>query len=223
MFRKAKREFSLLARGEQGAILLLAVLVLMFLGGRSHLRSLPPPVPPGTDEFLQELSLYQEFLHVASEPERLLPPQQVRRSPRIPDTVYINRTDSAGLLPLPGIGPVLAGRIIRYRDLLGGYVRIEQLGEVYGLPQETLERIRSVVCVEPGLAGRLDPDSMTFRELLRHPYLSYEDVSSLFRFRDVKGRFPTLAEIRENNLWSDSIIDRAGLYFKGGEERLVER
>src|SRR5690606_40943919 len=45
----------------------------------------------------------------------------------------INRCTAGELVALPGIGPVLAERIIKYRNLLGGFVDKWQLVEVYGL------------------------------------------------------------------------------------------
>ena len=63
--------------------------------------------------------------------------------------IDINGCDSAALVALPGIGPVLSARIIKYRKLLGGFASVEQLKEVYGLPEETYEMIK----------GRLYADS----------------------------------------------------------------
>ena len=53
----------------------------------------------------------------------------------------INSCDSSSLVMLPGIGPVLSARIIKFRSLLGGFARKDQLKEVYGLPIETYNLI----------------------------------------------------------------------------------
>ncbi|MBN1108862.1 MAG: helix-hairpin-helix domain-containing protein, partial [Bacteroidales bacterium] len=53
------------------------------------------------------------------------------------EVIELNTCDSAMLEALPGLGPVLSARIIKYRKLLGGYVSAEQLREVYGLSEET--------------------------------------------------------------------------------------
>ena len=45
----------------------------------------------------------------------------------------LNTADSAMLVRLPGIGPVYAGRILKYRSLLGGFANMSQLNEVYGM------------------------------------------------------------------------------------------
>ncbi|NSW93088.1 MAG: helix-hairpin-helix domain-containing protein, partial [Bacteroidales bacterium] len=62
-----------------------------------------------------------------------------RKSPE--HLLDINSSDSAQLEALPGIGPVLSARIIKYRNLLGGFTAVDQLKEVYGLPEETFNLI----------------------------------------------------------------------------------
>jgi len=130
--------------------------------------------------------------------------------------ININRADSAQLLPLPGIGPVFAGRIIKYRDLLGGFVRMEQLGEVYGLNQETLEMIKDHIHIDTSSIRKLHMDSASFRELLRHPYLDLEEVKALVAYRNFKQDISTLEELRANAILEDSTIQRVAPYFDTG-------
>lgn len=141
------------------------------------------------------------------------------RSPlTIPQSpIPINQADSAELLPLPGIGPVFAGRIIKYRDLLGGYFRVEQLNEVYGLSLETIELIRDRIVLDTSLVSRIRIDSASFRELLRHPYLDLDEVKALVDYRDFKKDITSLRELRENNILEDSTIWRVGPYFDLGK------
>ncbi len=61
--------------------------------------------------------------------------------------VNINTADLATLDTLPGIGPVIAQRIIDYRENNGPFERPEQLGEVKGIGHKTLEKILDCVTV----------------------------------------------------------------------------
>ena len=126
--------------------------------------------------------------------------------------ININRADSAQLLPLPGIGPVFAGRIIKYRELLGGYVRIDQLCEVYGFPEKTLDLIKDRIVLDSGAIRKILLDSASFRDLLRHPYLDLEEVKSLVHYRDFKQDISTLMELRQNQVLPDSTLERIGPY-----------
>ena len=55
--------------------------------------------------------------------------------------------DSAALTALPGIGPVLAGRITAWRLQRGGITRCEELLEVTGIGPVLMERLRPLVTV----------------------------------------------------------------------------
>ena len=58
-----------------------------------------------------------------------------------PRAVNLNRADSALLESLPRIGPVLAARICKFREALGGFYTVDQLREVWGLEDETATEI----------------------------------------------------------------------------------
>jgi competence protein ComEA len=59
--------------------------------------------------------------------------------------VNINTATTAELDTLPGIGPVLAGRIIEYRELHGRFSTIDQLLEVEGISRSTVDGLRDLV------------------------------------------------------------------------------
>lgn len=61
--------------------------------------------------------------------------------------VNINTATAAELEALPGIGPVLAARIIRYREEVGPFFTVEQLQEVKGIGSKTLKRLLPLVTV----------------------------------------------------------------------------
>lgn len=67
-------------------------------------------------------------------------------SGRDPTPVNLNRTDSAGLEALPGIGPALAGRILARRRQ-ARFERVDDLIEVRGIGPATMERLRPLVVV----------------------------------------------------------------------------
>jgi competence ComEA-like helix-hairpin-helix protein len=63
--------------------------------------------------------------------------------------IDINLATAAELESLPGIGPVLSKRIIAFREKMGGFSGIEQIGQVYGLPPETFASIRKSLKITP--------------------------------------------------------------------------
>ncbi|HLS37651.1 MAG TPA: helix-hairpin-helix domain-containing protein, partial [Sphingobacterium bovisgrunnientis] len=51
--------------------------------------------------------------------------------------ISINTADTSELKQLKGIGSVLAARIVKFRDALGGFHSVNQIQEVYGISEET--------------------------------------------------------------------------------------
>lgn len=61
--------------------------------------------------------------------------------------VDLNAADAATLDGLPGIGPVLAERIVAWRDANGRFTSVDELGEVSGIGPATLTDLRDLVRV----------------------------------------------------------------------------
>ena len=61
--------------------------------------------------------------------------------------VDLNAADVAALDALPGVGPVMAARIIAWRDQHGRFTTINQLREISGIGQRTFERLKPLVHV----------------------------------------------------------------------------
>ncbi|KAB8169973.1 DNA-binding protein [Streptomyces sp. 3MP-14] len=76
-------------------------------------------------------------------PEGDLPGSGPSGQPAAP--VSINSATSEQLQELPGIGPVLAGEIVAYRQQRGGFTAVDQLGEVSGIGDRRLAELRDRV------------------------------------------------------------------------------
>ncbi len=230
MIRKLLRELYLLPRGEQRALAGVSLLLILSLVLRLGIRILPERAPAGVDEFEKEARAMMAFFERADSLEQLQEDslswvRTVHRdqgsryiTPRVSgrqqQVVDLNRSDSVDLLPLPGIGPVFAGRIVKYRNLLGGFAEVDQLAEVYGLPQETIDGVRDRLFIDTSAIRKIRLDSATFGELLRHPYLDYDEVRSLVQFMEFKGQVKSINELLENNILDSSTITRMIPYFE---------
>ncbi len=62
--------------------------------------------------------------------------------------VNINEATLHELVRLPGIGPVLARRIIDYRNLGGPFKKVEDIKNVKGIGQEKFEQVRELLAIE---------------------------------------------------------------------------
>lgn len=61
--------------------------------------------------------------------------------------IDLNRANAGELESLPGIGAVLAQRVIAFRESVGGFQKIEDLRAVKGIGAKKFERLRSFVMV----------------------------------------------------------------------------
>lgn len=61
--------------------------------------------------------------------------------------VDLNSADSQALQALPGIGPAKAEAIITYRNENGGFYSVDELLNVNGIGEQTLEKLRPYVTV----------------------------------------------------------------------------
>ena len=67
--------------------------------------------------------------------------------PTAPAIININTATAAQLETLPGIGPVLAGRIVAYREENGAFLAPEELTKVKGIGTAKLEEIWDLITV----------------------------------------------------------------------------
>ncbi len=67
----------------------------------------------------------------------------------VSNRIDLNRADARELDQLPGIGPVLAARIVEHRRLAGPYRTVEELLAVRGIGPALLERLRDRVRTGP--------------------------------------------------------------------------
>ena len=76
--------------------------------------------------------------------EIYVPQQGEKQSPQ---KIDLNRAEAWLLEALPGIGEVLAQRIIDYRDENGPFKRMEDLLQINGISKGTLEKIKDYITV----------------------------------------------------------------------------
>ena len=128
-------------------------------------------------------------------------------------TIEINTADSVQLKQMPGIGSVLSKRIVKYRDLLGGFYSISQLKEVYGLTEQTISLFESKVTVDISKIKKLDVNFADLNELSRHPYLKKDLASKIVKYRTKHGSFRDLTILRDSMILNIDEYNRIKPYF----------
>jgi competence protein ComEA len=70
-------------------------------------------------------------------------------APGAPALIDLNRATLEQLDSLRGIGPVRGRAILEYRMRVGRFHAVEELLNVNGIGEKTLESVRPFVCVRP--------------------------------------------------------------------------
>ena len=99
-----------------------------------------------------------------------------------------------------GIGEVLAGRIVKFRDKLGGFYIVNQLQEVYGLSVENYNRMSPFLKVDIEKIKKVNAQIATFNQLKSHPYVSWEMAKLIVTERN-EDSISTLDFLKEEQMF----------------------
>ena len=126
--------------------------------------------------------------------------------------VDLNTCTDMELMELNGIGEKLSARIIKYRDKLGGFVRIDQLKEVYGLPAETYELIKDQIVVDGKMINKIRINLAEPQNLYSFPYIPKREAYQIFNYRRQHGNFRSINDLRKIKSLDETFIQKIEPY-----------
>ena len=124
----------------------------------------------------------------------------------------VNEADSVAWETLPGIGPALSARIVKYRNQLGGFLDIQQIKEVYGLSDSVFERLQHRLVRGNANIQRLPLNTIDQATLQKHPYIRYSMARAIVRYREQHGPFDRVEDIKKAFLMQDSVFQKLQPY-----------
>lgn len=135
-----------------------------------------------------------------------------QESKRFP-VLDLNRADTGDLVQLPMIGSRTAQQIVEYRDQLGGYVRINQVMELYGMGRSRWDRFSPYLSIRKTSIRTLNLNTATFSELNAHPYLKGPLAQAICDLRKQKNyHFNSVEELREIPLMNAELFRKIAPY-----------
>ncbi|MTI22987.1 hypothetical protein E1176_18295 [Fulvivirga sp. RKSG066] len=151
----------------------------------------------------------QNYREKKKKPELIKPERKFVRKTPIIDRFDINQADTVILKQIRGIGPVLSTRIVKYRDMLGGFVDKNQLAEVYGLKEEVLQRLDSLSFI----ADDYKPKQLALNDLEAyllddHPYVSKKVASAIDAYRFQHGKIDRVETLYEIHLLDTATVKK---------------
>ncbi|RNL85664.1 helix-hairpin-helix domain-containing protein [Sinomicrobium pectinilyticum] len=165
------------------------------------------------DSLLRKIAPYFRFPDFAKKQRSKRPDRSGRAAAQSRAIQDLNRATARDLRSVSGVGEKLSGRIVKYRDLLGGFFLDEQLYEVYGLDSVTVQRIMEQFrVVESPAVEKLDINSASRKDLASLVYLSWEEAGKIIVYRSAVDKIKSIDELRKIEDFPDEKIDRIKLY-----------
>lgn len=125
----------------------------------------------------------------------------------------INKVSAYTLREIPGIGPVLSERIVKFRNRLGGFQVMDQVYDVYGLEPEVARRVieRYIVFEKPQIQP-ININQATVEEIASLVYLRWDVARKIIAYRERHGPFESLKELTKIEDFPSDKIARISLY-----------
>lgn len=117
----------------------------------------------------------------------------------------LNSADTTELKKLKGIGSAFAKRIVKFRDLLGGFVKKEQLLEVYGFDKEKFNLVAPQIEIDLSKVKKININSASVDDLNKHLYIDKKVAVKIFWHRVNKGDYSEVDEIKKLDI-IDSVL-----------------
>ena len=128
------------------------------------------------------------------------------------DTVLNIRTaDTTELKMIRGIGSYRARQIVRYREQLGGFARVDQVLEAKGMEHMADSVLNSFV-LDSVVIDSLNINRISVQRLSKHPYLRFEQAKAIYELRRKYVRLDSIEQLYELDCLSPETIQKITPY-----------
>jgi len=112
-------------------------------------------------------------------------------------SVDINSGDSSAFDALPGIGGGFSRRIINFRNKLGGFYKVEQVAETFGLPDSVFQKIKPLLKITGNNVKKINVNTAKEEELKAHPYIRWQLAKVITEYKKQHGDFKNLEDLKK--------------------------
>ena len=110
--------------------------------------------------------------------------------------IDINQATKEDLIKIYGIGEAISVRILKQKEVVGGFVSMEQMKDVWGLSPEVIENLNShfKVSVLPNFK-KIDINNASLKELSQFYYFKYPLAKEIVTYRSMKGNISNIEDL----------------------------
>src|SRR5688572_156375 len=135
-----------------------------------------------------------------------------KKAKAAPLEIDINTADTTAWIALPGIGSKLANRIVHFREKLGGFYTVEQVGETYGLPDSTFQLIKPRLICAPGAIQQININTADVNSLKQHPYIKWPVANAIVQYRQQHGDYRSVEDLQQIAIMTPELYQKIAGY-----------
>ena len=110
--------------------------------------------------------------------------------------IDINTATKEDLIKIHGIGEALSMRILKQRDILGGFIAMEQMNDVWGLSPEVIENVNlNFKIITAPTIKKVDINNASLKELSQFYYFKYPLPREIITYRSMNGDFKNIEDL----------------------------
>lgn len=108
----------------------------------------------------------------------------------------INEASQEDLMKIFGIGEALSLRILKQKEILGGFISMEQMKDVWGLSPEVLFELNTHFKIfnVPNFK-KIAVNDASLKELAQFPYFRYALAKQIITYRSMNGNFKNIEDL----------------------------
>lgn len=135
-----------------------------------------------------------------------------------PQTVFIdiNKATTEEWQQLRGIGPFYSKKITHFREKLGGFSSIEQVGNTYGLKDSTFQVIQPFLKISP-VFRKIKINQEDAKTLSAHPYIKWNQANVLKKYQENHGAILDVETFSKVVVFSKEDVERLTPYLDFSE------
>ena len=133
---------------------------------------------------------------------------------KTPIPIDINAATIEDWKSLPGIGEVLANRIIKFREKAGGFSSTEQVRKTYGINDSVFGMISPYLKLNQGNIPKININTVSAYELRMRTGIADVQARAIVLYRNQYGPFQTVTDLKKIVFLTDSVYQRIVPYIQ---------
>ncbi|WP_244165352.1 helix-hairpin-helix domain-containing protein [Flavobacterium phragmitis] len=112
------------------------------------------------------------------------------------DVLDINQATQEDLMKIYGIGEGLSVRILKQKEIMGCFVSMDQMEDVWGLSPEVINELKThFKVIIPSTLKKINVNDASLKELSQFPYFKYALAKQIVTYRSMNGNFNNIEDL----------------------------